>query len=154
MYRVQSPAPRVQSPASRAQRSTLAPKTGRAFKDTLRALEHLMHSESTQRALRHLGTWVLGGHSGTWRALRPSEGIRAFWLLRHLGTRTLRALRRLSNWALKALRHLDTQAPRHLEHLGTWALGHSKHSGTRGTLFSRLLFCQSYYMKNANSKAS
>ena len=89
--------------------------TGLAFKDTLRALEHLRHSESTgalghsestRRALGHLmhlgtrtimahgpleGTWELGGHSGTRRAL-------------------------------KALGHLGTQ--------GT--------QGTRGTLFSRL----------------
>ena len=37
--------------------------TGRVFKDTLRALEHLRHSESTQRALGHLRHL---GYSGTW----------------------------------------------------------------------------------------
>ena len=70
--------------------------TGRAFKDTQRALEHLRHLEST-RALGHLeNTQRLLGHSGTWRALG------------HLGTWALRALKHLGNWALKALRHLDT----------------------------------------------
>ena len=89
--------------------------TGRAFKDTQRALKHLRHSkstlalghsESTHRVLGHLkGTLALGGHLGTQRALR----------------------------------HVGSQALGHLEHLGTWALGHSRHSGTRGTLFSRLM---------------
>ena len=85
--------------------------TGSAFKDTQRALEHLRHSESTQRALGHLkGTRALGGFSGTRRALRH---------LRHLGTRTLRALR-------------------HLEHLGTRELKVLGYLGIQGTLFSRL----------------
>ena len=44
--------------------------TGRAFKNTQRALEQLRHSESTQKALRNLeGTQALQGHLGT-RALK------------------------------------------------------------------------------------
>ena len=46
--------------------------TRRAFKDTQRALENLRSSESTQRALGHSRTWVLGGHWGTCRALGHS----------------------------------------------------------------------------------
>ena len=65
--------------------------TGRAFKDIQRALEHLRHSEDTERAL---------GHSeGTW-SLRNSEGIRALEHLRYLGTRTRMAIRHLGTWAL------------------------------------------------------
>ena len=83
-------------------------------------------------------TRALGGHSGTWRALRLLEGTWTLGYLRDLRTRTLRSLRHFSTWALKALRHLDTQAIGNLEHLdtqGTRALGHLS---TQGTLFSRL----------------
>ena len=34
--------------------------TGRGFKDTQRALEHLRHSESTRVLREHSGTWALG----------------------------------------------------------------------------------------------
>ena len=86
--------------------------TGRAFKDTLKVLEHLRHSESTralghsestQKALKALGhsdTYgprAFGGHLGTWRALGH---------LRHLGTRTLRAPRHLGTQGTRALEAL------------------------------------------------
>ena len=87
--------------------------TRRAFKGTQRALEHLRHLESPQKAL---------GHSGTWRALGHSKGTWALGHLKHLGIRTLRTLGHLGTWALKAFRHLGTQKIGHLEHLSTWAL--------------------------------
>ena len=94
--------------------------TGRAFKDTQRALQHLRHSEST---------WATGHSESTQRALGH---------LRHLGTRTFRTLRHLGTWALKALRHSGTQTLGHsgtwgliaLRHLGTWTLKALTHSDT------------------------
>ena len=101
--------------------------TGRAFKDTLRALEHLRHSESTgalghsestRRALGHLmhlgtrtiiahghleGTWELGGHSGTRRALKALRHSR------HSGTR--------GTWALEAIYLADSNFPQFHEHI-------------------------------------
>ena len=78
--------------------------TGRAFKDTQRALEHLRHLESTW-ALGHLeNTQRPLGHSGTWRAighLRPS------------GTWTLKALWHLGTWALEALYLADSFICKH-----------------------------------------
>ena len=90
--------------------------TGRAFKDTQRALKHLRHSdvmfghsEGTQRALGGLlSTRRALGHSKSTRALRRHSALRH---LRHLDTRILRALR-----------HLGTRALKVLGHSGTWAL--------------------------------
>ena len=96
--------------------------TRRAFKGTQRALEHLRHLESTQKALGHQVTRALGGHSGTRRALGHLESTWALGHVKHLGIRTLRTLGHLVTWALKAFRHLGTHKIGHLEHLGTWAL--------------------------------
>ena len=76
----------------------------RTFK-ALKSSQGLGHSESTQRALGHLGTWIALGHS---------EGTQAIWHIRHLCTRTLKTLRYLGTFALKG-----TQALGHLEQLET-----------------------------------
>ena len=79
--------------------------TGLAFKDTLRALKHLRHSESTGAL----------GHSESTR--------RALGHLMHLGTRTIKALRHSRHsgtqgtWALEAIYLADSNFPQFHEHI-------------------------------------
>ena len=74
------------------------------------------HSEETQTFKAHgvhSGIWVLGRHSGTWKAL-STRALRRH--LKHLGTRTLMALRHLRIYAQV------TRAVKALGHSETWTL--------------------------------